>query len=520
MHEIHGILGGEAPASMVFVLAVLAVTLVGCASDPTGPVDTPPPVASVEVAPATAALSPGETLQLGATLRTAAGVPLTGRSLSWSSSDTVIAIVSATGQVRAMGIGVARVRASAEGRWGEATITVADPETPRPALSSLSPTSIPAGSPGVTIVLTGAGFAPGAQILWNGTPRAAQWISSTELRLTLAAMHLRTEGTVQIAVRNPDNTVGDSEPLSFLIGPVAVDRVTVTPTMVLVSVGSQVELTATAYAANGSVLTGRTFNWTSSASATASVSPTGVVTGQHVGDAMITVESEGRTAHVSVSVVTPVGFVIVNPSSAAVLVNSMVQLHAVTTSPTGGVLTGRTIVWSSDNTHIATVDAQGVVTGVAKGTTRIRAESEGKVGWSTVEVRQYADGPVQAYVLRGVRGSVIMPAVGTTTWVDEQDMSREATLFLAGGELTMDGRDSRYEQTLLLDIFLVGRGVVGQTTWTDEGSYAHLWPSERVQFQSSATAAMFTAVNGGAGELIVEQSIGTAPTLVYSWVVQ
>ncbi len=529
MHEVHEMLGGQTPGAMVFALAVLTVALVGCAGDATGPVGAVPPVASVGVLPESAALAPGQTLRLSAILSSADGTPLTDRTVSWSSNDTLIATVAGSGLVRATGIGMAKIRALAEGRWGEAVITVADPtdptdptdpQDPRPTLTSLSPTSVPAGSPGVTIVLAGAGFAPGAQVLWNGTPRAAEWISSAELRLTLAAVQLRTEGTVQIAVRNPDTDVtgGDSESLPFVIGPVAVDRVSVTPTSVTIPAGSQAQLTATAYAADGSELAGRTFTWTSSASATAWVSQMGVVTGERVGEALITVESEGRTASARVSVLAPVGFVIVNPSQAAVLVNSAVQLEAVTLT-SGGVVTNRPVVWSSENTSIARVDAQGLVTGVSRGTTRISAESEGKVGWSTVEVRQFADGPVQAYVLRGVRGEVMRPAVGSTVWLDEQGISHEATLFLAGGEMTLDSRNSRYEQTLLLDVVVVGRGIVADSVWTDDGSYVFFLPGDRLQFQSS-TGATFDATYGGAGELIVEQSVGTAPLLVYSWVVQ
>ncbi len=517
MHELHEVLGSQTSASMLVSFAAIAVlTLTSCSDDATAPVINPPAaVAVVEVMPASVALNPGGGVQLHATLMAADSTVLTGRIVTWSSNDPRIATVTSTGLVNALGSGVAKVRAQAEGRWAEATISIADPESPRPMLSSLSPTSVPAGSPGVTIVLTGAGFASGAQILWNGQARPAQWISGSELRLTLAASQLQNEGTVQIAVRNPG---GDSDPLPFLIGPVAVDRVTVSPTTASISVGGQVHLTATAYAADGSELFGRSFTWTSTATATASVSASGLVTGHRAGDVLITVESEGRTASATVSVLTPVAFVTVSPNPAAVLVNTSLQLAAITSSATGGVLTGRTITWSSDNSDIATVDAQGVVRGVAKGTTRISAESEGKTGWSTVEVRQYADGPVQSYVLRGTVNGWL-PAVGTTTWVDAQGLSHEATLYLAGGELTMDQRDSRYEQTLLLDMIVTGQGTVGQTVWTDEGTYVYLAPGDRLQFVSSA-GGTFTALPAPAGEIIIEQGIGAAPLLMYRWVLQ
>jgi hypothetical protein len=215
----------------------------------------------------------------------------------------------------------------------------------------------------------------------------------------------------------------------------------------------------------------------------------------------------------------PVEWVIVDPGSAAVLVDGTAPLAAVTLSADGEVLTGRAIAWSSENPEVATVDAEGIVTGVGKGTTRIRAESEGKVGWGSVEVRQFSSGPVQAYKLLGVLGTPFMPVVGATTWVDEHGTAHDATLLLNGGRLTRDTRDGRYTQTLIVNLMVQGRGAVAQVEWTDDGSWGYILP-DGMWFTSSSTGATFTAVNGVAGELVVEQKIGTAPTLPYRWVIE
>lgn len=55
---------------------------------------TPPPVATVAVAPGTSALTIGATATLVATVRDAAGAPLTGRTVSWASSNEEVATVS------------------------------------------------------------------------------------------------------------------------------------------------------------------------------------------------------------------------------------------------------------------------------------------------------------------------------------------------------------------------------------------------------------------------------------------
>ena len=86
------------------------------------------PVSSVSVIPSTPAMSLGDSLAFRAELRDAQGGLLTGRPLSWFSSDTTVARIEAVfGEhaiVRARGRGGATLRATSEGRVGEATLTV------------------------------------------------------------------------------------------------------------------------------------------------------------------------------------------------------------------------------------------------------------------------------------------------------------------------------------------------------------------------------------------------------------
>ena len=85
----------------------------------------PVPVSSVTVSPATANVAIGSTTQLSATLKDASGVTLTGRVVTWSSSQTTIATVSPTGLVTGVSGGTATITATSEGRTGTATVTVA-----------------------------------------------------------------------------------------------------------------------------------------------------------------------------------------------------------------------------------------------------------------------------------------------------------------------------------------------------------------------------------------------------------
>ncbi len=84
--------------------------------------------------------------------------------------------------------------------------------TARPAITSLSPTSVTAGSGELALTVHGSGFAPDAQVLWNGAPLATQVISSVQLEVQVPAA-LTAEGQlVGIAVRNqlPVNRISGS----------------------------------------------------------------------------------------------------------------------------------------------------------------------------------------------------------------------------------------------------------------------------------------------------------------------
>jgi Tol biopolymer transport system component len=85
------------------------------------------PVNSVAVSPSVATLSPttpGNTQQLTAILTDANGNDLTGRSVTWSSSDQTVAKVDAFGSVTAVGPGNATITATSEGQSGTARINV------------------------------------------------------------------------------------------------------------------------------------------------------------------------------------------------------------------------------------------------------------------------------------------------------------------------------------------------------------------------------------------------------------
>lgn len=88
-------------------------------------------VATVAVTPASSSLSVAQTVQLSATAKDQWGNVATGRTVSWSSSNSAVASVTTTGLVTAVGTGSATITATVEGKSGSATVSVSNQYTLR-----------------------------------------------------------------------------------------------------------------------------------------------------------------------------------------------------------------------------------------------------------------------------------------------------------------------------------------------------------------------------------------------------
>ena len=106
-------------------LVVALALLTACGDSNPVVVDPPPvPVASVAVSPATQSLLVGGQLTLEAQPKDAAGQDLE-RPVNWASEDVSKATVSSTGVVTALAVGEVGIRATSEGKFGRAVLTIA-----------------------------------------------------------------------------------------------------------------------------------------------------------------------------------------------------------------------------------------------------------------------------------------------------------------------------------------------------------------------------------------------------------
>ena len=104
-------------------------------------------------------------------------------------------------------------------------------ENPTPGLTSLSQSTIAAGSAPGRLTLNGRGFVPTSIVRWNGVSRSTIYASDKSLAIDLLATDLATAGSVTVTVFNPAPGGGGSNPLILSITPPPnpvpiIDRVT------------------------------------------------------------------------------------------------------------------------------------------------------------------------------------------------------------------------------------------------------------------------------------------------------
>ena len=360
----------------------------------------PTPVATVRLTPSNRELFVGQSVQLVAEALDAQGNVLTGRPVTFTTSNAAVATVSATGSVTALTPGSAIITGASEGKTASSSITVSSVPvasvvvTPTSAQVVVGQTTQLKAEPrdGAGQVLAGRG------VLWSTSAPNVASVSSTGLVTAIAP------GQATITATS-EGKVGTA---AIAVSPKPVSSVIISPGQGNVTAGQTLQLTAQVTDDQGNVLNGRPITFTSGSPAVATVSASGLVTGVAPGTATITATSEGKTGTATVSVApVPVANVVVSPATPNVTVGQTVQLSASVQAANNQELTGRSVSWSSGAPGIASVSATGVVSGLSPGTAIVFATVEGVIGSATVTVRLV---PVNSVVVSPQTASVTVGA--------------------------------------------------------------------------------------------------------------
>ena len=256
------------------------------------------------------------------------------------------------------------------------------PEPARPTTVTVSPATHELTALGATVQLSAEVRDQNARVMAGAT---VTWTSSASSMATVNASGLVTaagNGTATITA-----SAGSASGSAVVTVMQSAASVEVSPSVYeLTALGQTVQLTAEAFDENGHAVAGAEFSWESSDAAVATVDAGGLVTGVAEGVATITASAGEASGSAVVPVMQPVASVQVSPSAETIGLGSTLQLTAEAFDENGEAVAGVEFSWESSDAAVATVDAGGLVTGVAVGVATITASAGSAEGAAEVTV--------------------------------------------------------------------------------------------------------------------------------------
>ena len=299
----------------------------------------------------------------------------TDKSVTWSSSNTSVATVSASGVVTAKAAGSATITVTTNDGAKTATcaVTVNVPVT-GVSLDKTSLTMNVGDTQSLTATVTPS----------NAADKSVTWSSSNTSVATVSSSGVVTAkggGTATVTVMTNDGGWTATCAVTVIV---PVTGVSLNKTTLTISEGDTQTLTATVTPSDA---TDKTVTWSTDNASVATVTTAGVVIAKAAGTAIITVTTHdgAKTASCAVTVKPRVTGVSLDNSSISLTVGSTQTLTA-TVTPADAL--DKSVTWSSSNTSVATVSSYGVVTAKAVGnaTITVTTNDGGKTATCAVTV--------------------------------------------------------------------------------------------------------------------------------------
>ncbi len=285
----------------------------------------------IQISATTSSIYRGKTTTLKA-------IPAYSTTITWMSSNPLIATVSSNGVVTGKKAGTVTITAKAFGKSVAKTIKVVEP-----SLKVTGSTSLYRGK--TTTLKATTSYS--TKVTWTSSKPSIATVSSNGVVTSKKA------GTVTITAKafgkSVTKTIKVVEPSLKVTGSTSLYRGKTTTLKATTSYSTKV-------------------TWTSSKPSIATVSSNGVVTGKKAGTVTITAKAFGKSVTKSIKVVEPSLKV---TGSTSLYRGKTTTLKATTSYSTK-------VTWKSSKPSIATVSSSGVVTGKKAGTVYIYANAYGK----------------------------------------------------------------------------------------------------------------------------------------------
>lgn len=386
---------------------------------------------SIDITPSGAVVAPGETQQFDARVADRYGNALDGVDVDWRVADPAVASVDSKGLVTGLSAGTTPLIASAltsrgqtisgygwvateDASGGEST----DSGTQTPsAVGRVTDLRIVGSSDhSITVALTEVDDGTGQPanyairrgsptISWSLAASTQQLIAGTgvgkTIEYTLTGLASDTYYQLQLVAYKGllnqnavfselSNKVSTATAAASTAGPAAVVSVAARDdTYQFSALGASKTFEATAYDAAGLAVSGAALDWRSLDPSIASVDAGGTVTARSIGFTTILVAAAccpGAADAIEVTVSQMPTAVAVSPASFSLDVGGSQELSSTLTDANGNLVPEISTDWSSADPAIAVVSSSGVASGVAGGSTVVRASFGALSSGSSVQV--------------------------------------------------------------------------------------------------------------------------------------
>lgn len=405
----------RAAAGLLAVAALLV--LPGCREIIIGP-----DAASVSVAPPIFEVPVNGSVRIVGTPFDKDGNTIANRDVKFSSANNAIATVTPEGIVIGVSTGTTTITGTSRNARGDATVTVV-PETPSSILVAPSPVTLRRGNvrqfSATPRSATGSAIS-GLTLTWQSSNAAIASVSNT------GEVTANAPGNV-IITASVNNVSGSSQ---VTVTEIPIGSISLAPLTKGIQVNETFlpDVTLRDTANNVISSLSRSLNWSSSNELTATVSNSGVVAGRRAGTARITAASPDNPAingslDVTVSDRT-VQTVVITPRAGFLRLSVARQLSAQLLDSLNQNVPGRVVNWTSLNPTVASVSANGSVTGLSLGSVSITARVDNAVDTVSFVVTRI---PVASITLSPPQASVIQGQTVTFTATVTDSVGTEVT---------------------------------------------------------------------------------------------
>ncbi|EKO3563399.1 Ig-like domain-containing protein [Vibrio fluvialis] len=356
---------------------VVTASLDGVISNKSNVTVTNASITDLQITPALVSLAKGLTQNLTAiAIYSDSSTNDVTQRVSWTSSDTNVATILQSGLVSAEAVGNASITASLDGKVSN-TSTI---EVTSAVVSSIQVTPISVTLPKGTTESLSA-IATFSDLTTQDVTGSVSWSSSDVNVATITTSGIISAeniGTVNIEAALAGVS---SNGVAITITDAIIDNIEIIPSSISLAKGTREDLVVEAHFSDSTVKDVTTsVAWSSSDTNIVTILQGGLLTGENVGRAIVHASINGVSSAQADVIVTDavVTSIDVTPASGSLAKGTTETLSAIANYSD---LTTQDVTmlvsWLSDDTKIATITAQGILTGVNVGNANISATLDG-----------------------------------------------------------------------------------------------------------------------------------------------